>query len=525
MMDILTAGEMRELDRLTIEELGLPGVVLMENAGRAVYRFLMDQYSDLALEGATIICGPGSNGGDGFVVGRLLMNLGFPVRLFFIGDPSKVKGDAAVMMKLFIEMGGDMSLLSTDDDIEILTESLLNNPVTIDAIFGTGLAKPVKGFYAKIIETVNFFSHVTIAVDLPSGIDSDRGKILGTAVMADHTVTMGGLKAGLLLYPGAANAGQIHIAEIGIPVKFFDRVENSFYLLDADSILALLPYRSPDAHKGECGKLLILAGSPGYTGAAALSSLSALRAGAGLVYLAVPGDLNPILEQMVTEVVTVPLKKAENSQLAPPALEEISGLLEKVDAVVFGPGVGRDEAVGKFLQGLLKTVDRPLVIDADGLFHLKGKKAKKAPLIITPHLGEAAHLLGITIDEVKKDLKDAALKLAEKYNATVVLKGAHSLVATVDGEVFLNPTGNPGMASAGMGDVLTGCIGALVAQGLETEPAAICGVFLHGLAGDIAADEIGKQGIIAGDVAKRIPAAFEELGEETGLYRFPQIIL
>ncbi len=510
-MKLVTATEMRQLDRTAIEDYGIPGMVLMENAGRGLVSRMIHAWGPVAGRKYVVFCGKGNNGGDGLVIARHLHNMGAKVcvRLF----SEDMKGDAGVNLKVARKMGLDIKVVSAGLRQE--RSAVAHADAVVDAIFGTGLTSEVKKPYSRVIEMINTCSRRVVSVDLPSGVDSDGGRIMGVAVRADMTVTFGLPKRGLYLYPGAQMAGDIHVADIGIPKEVLEAAPAPAGLLTAGSVSGLVPRREQDSHKGTFGHLFVLAGSAGKTGAAVLAAMAALRAGAGLVTVGVPESLNDVFEEKLTEVMTVPLPETEDRTLAPEALGRVLQELKGKTALVVGPGISTNPGTASLMSELLPKVNIPMLIDADGLNILamddEPLKRSKAPAVLTPHPGEMGRLLGMLAREVQADRPSAACELARIYMTPVVLKGARTLIAFPSGEFFINPTGNPGMATAGTGDVLSGLVGSFMAQGLSPRDAAVLGVYLHGTAGDIAAAEKGHAGLIAGDIVEAIPGSIKAL--------------
>ncbi|MGH0036477.1 MAG: NAD(P)H-hydrate dehydratase [Myxococcota bacterium] len=510
---LVTAAEMGALDRHTIRTLGVAGEVLMESAGRAVVEAVLDvlQTEASAVAGdaeVVVVCGTGNNGGDGLVVARQLHVLGVPVRAALLGDPKKLRGDAAANWKRARAAGVPL---------EGPRWKPPRRGVLVDAIFGTGLARKVEGTPAAAIRRINAARDLDVwvlAVDLPSGIDSDTGQVHGVAVEADCTVTMSLPKLGLAVEPGRTRAGETLVARIGIADAAPGVVPSAELWTPAAAGWALPP-RPVDGHKGSFGHVLLVAGGEGKTGAAALAASAAVRGGAGLVTLACPAGLNDVLEVKCTEAMTVPVADTERRCLAAAAEDAVVGLATERDVVACGPGIGRARETGDLVRALAKRVEGPLVLDADGLFPFAGApetlRARQAPTLLTPHPGEAARLLGTTVAKLSRDRPGAARGLAERTGAVVVLKGAATLVADPSGRLAVNPTGGPALASGGTGDVLTGLVAAMLAQGLPAFEAACAAVYVHGEAGDAHAREHGEAGLAAGDLARALPAAAERL--------------
>jgi len=511
-MKVVTRDEIRRIDKRAIEEYGISGLILMENAGLQVSLEILEHYSPLAQKRVAIIAGKGNNGGDGFVVARHLYNRGIRVEVYLIGESTEIKGDARVNLDILKKIGIPLYERVTSND---LSAPLRYTDIIVDAIFGTGLSSEIKNPYSDVINAINSSRKPVVSIDVPSGVDSDTGEILGVAVKADITVTFALPKRGLLVFPGAEYAGILKIGDIGIPKRIIGEEDIRVNLLTRDEVRASLPPRRPDSYKTSFGHLLVMAGSPGKTGAAAMTSLSALRVGAGLVTLATPKSLNEIFESKLTEVMTLPLPETDDLTISDKAEEIIYQILPKMAVIAIGPGLSIHPETTRVVRHLVKRSEIPMVIDADGINaligHLDILKEAKAPLILTPHPGEMARLLGITPKDIQKDRIGIAQRFAKENRVFLVLKGARTIISDPHGDIFINPTGNPGMATAGTGDVLTGMISGLIAQGMEPLTAAKTGVYLHGLTGDISAEEFGEMGMIAGDMIERIPKAIKSL--------------
>ncbi len=503
---------MKNIDRRAIRDFGVPGLVLMENAASAVMAE-MEKFFD-GLEGVRvgIICGKGNNGGDGLALARRLRVRGVAVRVALFASFGAVEGEAKVNLSILRKMDVELApKASTRALLDILSWS----DVLVDALLGVGLSSPLKGAYARAVDMINASGRPVVAVDVPTGIDADTGVVMGTAIKADLTVTMALLKRGLVLYPGAEYAGTVRIADIGIPREVIEKEKVTISLLDHGAVRGVLSNRVPDAHKGDFGHLMVIAGSPGKAGAAIMAAEGALRTGAGLVSVATPNNLVPIVQARIAEAMCVPSAESIEGTLGFGSEEELLKAMGKMSACAIGPGLSTHYETVQAVRNLIQRTTIPLVIDADGLNALVGftdiLKKIKASVIMTPHPGEMGRLLGISSEDVQKDRIGIASKFAKKHNVTVVLKGAATVVATPRGWVYINSTGNPGMASGGTGDVLTGMIGGFLAQGYGASQAACLGVYLHGRAGDLAAKEKGEAGMIAGDLIEKIPEAIKEM--------------
>ena len=515
-MELVTAAEMRELDRAAIEGRKIPSLRLMENAGKAVAGEMERCFGPLRGKTVTIVSGKGQNGGDGLVVARLLRQKGCKARVALLAAPSALKGDAAANLKKFQRAGGRCLAVEAAAQVApTLTPLFQDSDLLVDAIFGTGLNAPVKDVPEAAINLMNASGRSIVAIDLPSGLDGDTGAVLGTAITATLTVTLARPKRGLYLGVGPNHAGVICVADIGIPADLIAAAKIPLTLLDAASIRSLLPFRQRTAHKGTFGHAGLIAGSAGKTGAAAMAAIAALRSGAGLVTVAVPRSVSDVLEAKLLEVMTVPVPETEARTLSKQALESLRAFAADKTALAIGPGIGTHPETQTLVHNLLVEVNKPMVLDADGINAVAGHREMlshaRGPLVLTPHPGEMARLFGITSAEVQRDRLGVAARLAREQHVCVVLKGAGTIVAGPDGRLAVNSTGNPGMATAGTGDVLTGIITGLLAQGLSAWDAACAGVYLHGLAGDLAASEQGEMGLIAGDVIRAVPWALQDV--------------
>ncbi len=516
-MKLVTAEEMRSLDEEAIKKIGIPSIVLMKNAGLKTAQVIEKEYSPLKGKYVGIFCGPGNNGGDGMVVARHLFNYGIKVKIFLLGKKEKLKKDAARNLAIAEKMDIFIKEITSSEDVEFLKNELKEAEVVVDAILGTGSRGAPRGLMKEVITLINTCSKNILALDIPTGVDADTGEVAGEAVKADYTVTFAYPKRGLYLYPGMDYAGRIKIVDIGIPSTPEEKRIKSELLTSSD-ISKDLFYRKPSSHKGSFGHLLVIAGSEGMTGAASLSALAALRMGAGLVTLGIPESLNPILEIKLTEPMTLPLPETKEKTLSYRAFEKIKKFSQKCKAIALGPGISGHKESKELVSMIIKRLNIPLVLDADGINALSGQVSLlskyKAPLIITPHPGEMSRLLKISLEEVQKDRIKSATTLAKKAGAIAVLKGARTIIADKEGNSWVNSTGNPGMASAGVGDVLTGIIGGLLAQGISPLEAAKAGVYLHGYAADLAIQKKEEMSLIASDILAHLPEAIRRIKSE-----------
>jgi len=513
-MRIVTSSEMRQIDQTAESKYRIPSIILMENAGIGVCNVIEEYFSELSDLKVLIVCGKGNNGGDGFVIARHLLNRGAHVAVARFGDKQELKGDAKINLQI-LEHGFLKAIqINRISQLKKLMSDF-NPEVVIDAIFGTGFSGPPKGIHAEVIKFINLQPTFTIAVDISSGVSADDGSVPGEAITADATATMGFLKRGHLLFPGRSYSGDIWITDIGIPVNKIGAEGNTF-LIDSEMVRNALPKRLAEGHKGTFGTALILAGARGFSGAAALTSLAALRSGAGLVKLGVPeAIINPI-EKKVTEVVKFALPQTPAQTFAFSGLELILKQVKNANVLAIGPGITTNRETQKLELEILKQVKIPVVIDADGLNNLTRKTLKKikTPLVLTPHPGELSRLIGKSPAEINAQRIDIGRHYAKEFNSVLVLKGAPTVISSSDGKVFVNPTGNNGLGSGGSGDVLTGIITGFIAQGSSLLNAAIAGVYLHGLAADLAVGEKTEYALVASDLLKYLPKAFKEILEE-----------
>ncbi|MFO7706696.1 MAG: NAD(P)H-hydrate dehydratase [Desulfobacterales bacterium] len=517
-MILVTSKEMQALDRLTIESFGLPGRVLMEIAGRETAQVLLAHFAADARQGVGIAAGCGNNGGDGFVVARCLAQQGYPVRVFLIGNVDRLKGEAAANLALLKTLAVPVAAIPDAATLTSRQPEMDRVAVWVDALLGTGLNAEVRGVLRDAIEFINRSRRPVLAVDIPSGVSADTGHICGAAVRAAVTVTFGLAKIGHAVLPGSEMSGQLKVVDIGIPPHLVEQIGPRHHLLTASRACEGLPRRPADAHKGLTGHLLLVAGSPGKTGAAALAAGSALRVGAGLVTIGTAASLNPVMETVTLEAMTAPLAESAPGVIGPGALERILSLAQGKSCLAIGPGLGPAPDTGELVRSLLRRSPCPLVIDADGLNHLAGRLdcLEKLPVeaVITPHPGEMARLLGTTAATVQSDRIGCARDLAASLGVHVILKGARTVIARPDATVFVNPTGNPGMAAGGMGDVLTGAVAGFITQKAGVGSAACAAVYLHGAAADALSASVGPRGFLAGEVLRRLPAEIARLLRE-----------
>ncbi len=521
MIKVVTAKEMQELDRRAVAEYGIPSLLLMENAGVGTVQEMLAAFPTLPRSRVAVLCGRGNNGGDGYVTARHLLNRGAVVETFLLAPRGEIKGDARVNLGILEKMGGAPMEVTGAEDIRALRDRVASADVVVDALLGTGAQGPARGLVAEAIEIVNRAGRPVVAVDIPSGLSADEPEPSGPAIRATLTVTFALPKRGLLLYPAAAHVGRLRIVDIGVPSALFRLPELSLGLLEAEDVAPAFPPRDPAAHKGTFGHVLVIAGSVGKTGAAALTSLAAQRVGAGLVTLAVPQSLNDLLEVKLTEVMTEPVPETEARTIGREALDRLLRLAEGKSAVAIGPGLGSHPSTQKLVHELLGSLRLPVVLDADGINALVGHAdiltGAAGPRILTPHPGELSRLLAVARDELIRRRIPLVQEVAGRLQVTLVLKTARTVVASPSRDAVIVPTGNPGMATGGTGDVLTGLIAGLLAQGVEPGLAAWAGVYVHGLAGDLAAERVGQEAMLAGDLLGHVPDAIRQVKMAKGV--------
>ena len=513
-MRVLTSAQMREADRRTIDDIGIPSLVLMENAGRQVVAAIESFHDDLADRHVGILCGRGNNGGDGFVVARTLAQRGVQVSVFLFGRVGDVRGDARLNLEILGRLGLTVVEIGDSQAWELHASEVSACTLLVDAIFGTGLNAPLSGLLETVVADVNGSGVPIVSIDLPSGLAADSHDPIGDSIDAHLTVTLAAPKLPLVLPPAETRAGDIVIADIGIPGDVIDALDGPrVELLTRASMRELMTPRQPDTHKGDYGRVLIVAGSRGKTGAAHLSASGALRSGAGLVTVATPNCCLPIVASLGSEYMTEGLDETIDG-LNPNGVDVLLEMAR--DIIAIGPGLGQGTDTKAFVTSLVDRATCPLVIDADGLNAFTGDPDKLTgregrDVIITPHPGEMARLVGMSTDEVQASRLEIARNFAVAHRVYVVLKGHRTLIATPDEKVFINPTGNPGMATGGTGDVLTGMVAAWLAQLLDAEAACKLAVYLHGMAGDLAEADEGEVAMTAGDVVRHVSAAIIEL--------------
>jgi NAD(P)H-hydrate epimerase len=502
-MKVSRVNEMQHLDKAAMDTYGISEALLMENAGLAVSQ-VIEKTVGMKGKRFVILCGTGNNGGDGFVVARKIHSNGGRAKIILLGDPSRYSGAARMNLKILENLPVDIMDFTSKDALQ---RDLTHCDAIVDAIFGTGLTRPAGGKFREAMDLINQSGKTVYSVDIPSGISGDTGQVQGLAVHANHTVTFGLPKTGNLLYPGFSHCGKLHVSHISFPPELYEE-----FLISINTPFAL-PGRNPDGHKGTFGQMLSIAGASGYFGAPFFAAMAFLKAGGGYSRLACPKSMVPFLAGKGGELVFIPQEETAEGSMALANKEKLLVLCGKMDAVVLGPGLSLQDETLELARQLAFAVDKPLVLDGDGITALcqdpEILSGRKGGTILTPHTGEMARLTGKTLSCIQENKIDLLQSMAKTLNAVVVLKGAHSLIGCPDGRVFINLSGNSGMATAGSGDVLAGTIGAMIAMGLPLEDAARKGVFLHGLAGDLAALEKGEDGLTAGDILEALPLALK----------------
>jgi NAD(P)H-hydrate epimerase len=514
-MKILTSGQMKEIDRKAIADLGIPGTVLMENAGIRFVEVLARVIDELGEADVVVVAGKGNNGGDGFVVARHLHNMGLRPSVLLLASKDEVRGDAGINLGIALSMGIPIAEVLSPEDWKRSKKALNRADLIVDALFGTGLTKPAEGLFARVIEDINAAPGFKAAVDIPSGLSSDTAAIIGPAVRADLTVTLAAPKIAHVLPPSENYVGRLFVAPIGIPPSLFDDPRLKIELVEREDVLPLFAAREPDTHKGTYGHVLVIGGSRGKTGAASLTAKAALKMGAGLVTVATPASCLPMIARSMDELMTEPLTETPEGTISGKGLARVLELLKGKDALLLGPGISTHSETVKFVLALLPRVRVPMVIDADALNIVASKPdilaALRAPAVLTPHPGEFARLTGLTTKAILDDRLGLATSFAADHKVHLVLKGHRTLVACPDGCVHVNSTGNPGMATGGSGDVLGGMIASQIAQERDIEAATVSAVYAHGLAGDMGADALGENALTAGDIIRFLPKALKDL--------------
>lgn len=514
-MKLVTVEEMRDIDNSASEEYKIPSLILMENAGRAVAEKAIE-YSGGSVRSKRILVfsGKGNNGGDGFVAARHLFNQGADVKVFLLYPREEITGDALANLEILEALGINISVAGPRD-VQRVKISLIYADLVLDAIYGTGFKGKARGVAASVIGAINDSGKPVIAVDIPSGLNADSGNVEGPCIRASLTCTLGLPKLGLYLFPGLEFCGKITLADISLPVNLIESGELKFNLIDEQLCCTFFSPRHHSSHKGTFGHVFVAGGSEGMTGAVALAAQAAIRSGAGLVSACIPASLNYVMENKLTEVMSIPLPENENGILGPEAADVLSEKAGKDDVIAVGPGLSTLPGTDDFVSNLLLKSPCPLVIDADGLNAIAANPdvllETNVSLIITPHPGEMARLTGYTTQEIQSNRINVSRNFASQFGVVVVLKGANTVVAVPNGEVYINSTGNPGLATAGTGDVLTGLVASFLAQGLPLEKAAAAAAYVHGATADNLKTTIGERGMTAGEIVRNIPYSIVEL--------------
>jgi NAD(P)H-hydrate epimerase len=517
MQPVVSADEMRWCDRTTIETYGIAGMLLMENAGRSVAEVMQREYGRLQGKTVYIFCGKGNNGGDGFVIARSLHSIGAMTTVFLLPSARQLSGDAKSNYLIVRRLARSSD--STLRIEEFSSRRLTNIPspdFIIDAIFGTGFAGRVEGKYRDAVEWINRQRVPVVSVDIPSGVNGTNGAVETLAVYAHHTVTFGLIKTGLLVGQGQDYSGNVHLVDIGIPPAVSRSPRLRTFLVEREDVRRCLPGRASTVHKYAVGKVFILAGSRGYTGAAALCAEATLRSGAGAVILGTPEAVYPILARKLSEPIVTPLPSTDEGTMSLGALPGIREKIRWADVVVIGPGLSSNAETRALVRSLLLETPANYVVDADALravaeIGLRRLARTKSEWILTPHTGELGRIVKMSADQIEQERISWARKIARAGRCTLILKGGPTVTGVLEGKVLINSTGNPGMATVGSGDVLAGLIGGLWAQGMKGDDAAFSGVYLHGLAGDLAADRFGVRSIVAGDILDCLSASLRRV--------------
>jgi NAD(P)H-hydrate epimerase len=515
MIKIVSNEQMRAMDVKTIDTLGVPGMVLMENAGRQTYEYIIEFIAELKVAGRIdIYCGKGNNGGDGYVIARHFYNNGYPVKIISVGDPENLKGDARNNYLICKNFNIPVDIINSKEQLQ----NNLSPAIIVDALLGTGIKGKVEGLFKDAIDFINGLGIPVVSVDIPSGINGDQPTVSGSVVSADLTVTMALPKRAHLFYPAKNYVGLLEIADISMP----EDVKNSksVALNHVEFSDLTFPILEDDAHKYTAGKLFVLAGSPGMTGAATLTASAALRTGVGLVNIGIPQSLNAVMEIKITEGLSVPLAETIEGSVAIEALPGIKDRINWADAVVIGPGCGRSdetlETLRASIQYCLET-ETPTLVDADGLYALSEDTELCARLnsgfLLTPHHGEFLRLMAVTKEKIQTEPWQCLWDYLNDKKYTVNLKGAPSMVGTPDGQIYINSTGNASLAKGGSGDVLAGIIGGLIARGLDPKEAAITGNYIHGEAADLLLSSQADVSILPSDLIDILPELFDINGE------------
>lgn len=521
MIKVVTNEQMRQLDEGTTRGFQVPGLLLMERASLAIFQKAMSLIKTYNLQEVLVVAGPGNNGGDGLATARHLEAEGVPVKVLLLADPEKLKGDTLMNHQMLTRR--NLAIETRFEGFPLKWDEKAENKLIIDAIFGTGLTRLVEGVYKEVIEWINYQPSQVLSVDIPSGIAGNSGCVLGTAVKATHTISFQLAKIGNVCYPGATYNGELQVVSIGIPQALLESTEAAAFVPTMEKVASFMPLRESTAHKGTFGSLLVIGGTIGYTGAGVLAAMAAQRSGVGLVKTAVRKQLNHTYEALLPEAVTVPLEDMADpqnnvqSRLSPKGVNQVKDLAAASQAVVAGPGWGRHDEWHQVLENLIQKSEVPLVLDADALNLLSPfiekslLRHRKVPVVLTPHPGEMARLINRDTTYINNHRLEVAARAAMDWGAVVVLKGAGTIIASPEGYLTINNTGNQGMAKGGSGDVLSGIIGALMAQGVPPYEAAVAGCWIHGKAGDLGAAEMGFASLAPRDIIEFLPKTMQLL--------------
>jgi len=512
---VATGAQMRKIDHTAIEDRGIPGLKLMEHAGTGVARAIRKYFGPLGDKSLAIVCGKGNNGGDGYVIARLLAKECEKISVIVLADESQIKGDALGNYRRVKEMELPVFNISKISELKEKAAPLLNEShIIVDAILGTGITGSAKGLYGEAIELVNSLGKNVVAVDIASGLLSDTGKVEGPAVYADLTVTFALGKIAHYVYPAATYTGELEIIDIGIPADVIDGMHFDVRALDENDIDILLPERKEDSHKGTYGHAIIIGGSPGKSGAVIMAAQAAQRSGAGLVSVVAPSSVNSALEASLLEAMTFPVESNNSGSISSKSIGAIIEFCKGKSVVVAGPGMGWSRDTYEIIKALLENIEIPLILDADALNVLAEDlsilEKRRCELVLTPHPGEMGRIAGISSSQVQEQRLEVSVEIAKRYECTVLLKGSNTVISYKGKRTYINLTGNPGMATGGSGDVLTGIIAGLSSQGISAEYSASAGAFIHGLSGDIASEDMGEISLCAGDIIDYIPDALGE---------------
>ncbi|MGM0378123.1 MAG: NAD(P)H-hydrate dehydratase [Bacillota bacterium] len=512
-MKVLTNQQMKTIEKIAMDDYKIPSIVMMENAAYSVLNEILDVISNK--QEVLIFCGTGNNGGDGFALSRLLTSHNIENKVIILGDIDNIKKNALLNLNILKANNTTIKNVKSDLDLKKIVSLIKSDDLIVDAIFGTGLNRPVKGIYKKTIQCILNLKNYIISIDIPSGINGNNGHIEGVAVEADRTVTMFLPKFGNVLFPGAQYNGKLIIGDIGIFKEIISDLDLKNNLIKLEMIKKFLPKREQNSHKGTYGKAFIIAGSIGLTGAAILTCKAALKSGIGLLKLYIPESVDTVISSNIAEVITKPLKEARDGIISLSSIDEIIKDSKNADVIAIGPGCTNTNELKEIVKRFINKYEKTLVLDADGLNALSKEVSllnnRVGQTILTPHLGEMSRLIDKSVEYIEKNKISVAKEFSQKYNVILVLKGARTIISRPNGNIYINLNGNSGMATAGTGDVLTGIITSFVAQGIESWKACILGVFIHGYTGDYMVEKKGKYGLVAGDLVDGVGKVLKEL--------------